>query len=81
MLPPIAKGDWTVAIIRLLVIFSFEVLKWITKETVFLVLDLILSEGIACLVRYIRDFINIWLAICAYLSSTTSSCLVTVTSF
>ena len=55
------------AIIRLLVIFSFEVLKWITsKETVFLVLDPILSEGIACLVRYIiRDFINIWLAFCA----------------
>ena len=53
------------AIIRLLVIFSFEVLIWITKETVFLVLDLIFSEGIACLVRYIRDFMNIWLAICA----------------
>ena len=42
------KGDGTVAIIRLLIIFLLPCLDWITKEMVFLVLDLILSGGISC---------------------------------
>ena len=59
---PESKGDGTVLDYNCPSFFFCLALIWITKEMVFLVLDLILSGGIACLVRYIRDFNDGWLA-------------------